>query len=123
MHRSRLHVVIIDSPAPVAEAEVAFWASALGHEPEPEAGTPFTVLAPLGSAQLAHQRLDAGSARIHLDVETDDPEAEAARLESLGATRVGGYEEVVHLHDPAGLIFCVVPVQSDDFAEHATTWT
>ena len=122
VHRSRLHVVIIDSPPDVAEAEVAFWAAALGHRPQPEAGTPFTVLAPLGAAQLAHQRLDEGSGRIHLDIEADDQEAEAARLEALGAVRIGGHEGVVHLRDPAGLVFCVVPVQSDDFEEHATTW-
>ena len=33
MHRSRLQVVLIDSPPDVAEAEIAFWAAALGHEP------------------------------------------------------------------------------------------
>ena len=35
--------------------------------------------------------------------------------------RVGGSDGCVHLRDPAGLIFCVVPVQSDDFEQHATT--
>ena len=123
MHRSRLHVVVIDSPPDVAEAEVAFWGAALGHDPVREEGTPFTVVAPLGQGtELAHQRLATGAARIHLDVETDDPEAEAERLEALGAVRVGGHDGCVHLRDPAGLVFCVVPVQSEDFAEHASVW-
>jgi hypothetical protein len=123
MHRSRLHVVLIDSPPDVAETEVAFWSGALGRDPVPEAGTPFTVLSPLGSGQvLAHQRLEEGAARIHLDVETDDTEVEVRRLEGLGAARVGEHDGCVHLRDPAGLLFCVVPVQSEDFEEQATVW-
>jgi Glyoxalase-like domain len=123
MHRSRLHVVLIDSPADDAEHEVAFWAAALGREPAPEAGTPFTVLSRLGGGELlAHQRLQAGGARIHFDIEADDPRAEVRRLEALGAVSVGEHEGCVHLRDPAGLIFCVVPVQSEDFEQHATTW-
>lgn len=123
MHSSRLHVLLIDSPPDVADAEVAFWAAALGHDPAPEPGTPFTVLAPLGGGSvLAHQRLEHGAARMHVDVETDDPAAEVSRLERLGAVRIGESDGCVHLRDPAGLIFCVVPVQSTDFAERATLW-
>ena len=123
MHRSRLHVVLIDSPADCAEQEVAFWAAALGREPAPEAGTPFTVLSRLGGGELlAHQRLQDGSSRIHFDIETDDPRAEVRRLEALGAVSTGELDECVQLRDPAGLILCVVPVQSEDFEEHATTW-
>ncbi|WP_162529689.1 VOC family protein [Nocardioides caldifontis] len=123
MHRSRLHVVLLDSPAQVSDAEVSFWAGALGSTPEVEEGTPFTVVAPLGSGMvLAHQRLGSGASRVHLDIETDDTEAEVERLEALGAERVGEYDGCVHLRDPAGLLFCVVPVQSEDFAEHATVW-
>jgi hypothetical protein len=123
VHRSRLHVVLIDSPSDVSDAEIAFWGAALGAEPEPEEGTPYTTLAPLGAGRLlAHQRLQDGPARLHLDVETDDTYAEVRRLETLGAVRVGEHDGCVHLEDPAGLVFCVLPVQSDDFAEHATTW-
>jgi hypothetical protein len=123
MHRSRLHVVLIDSPPDSAQAAVAFWAAALGREPEPERGTPFTVLAPLGSGQvLAHQRLQDGPPRMHLDLETDDTDAEVRRLEALGASRLSDTGGCVQLRDPAGLVFCVVPIQSEDFDQHATTW-
>jgi hypothetical protein len=124
MHRSRLHVVLIDSPPERADAEIGFWSAALGRQPVPEAGTPFTALAPLGSAGhlLAHQRLQHGEARIHLDLETDDTEAEVRRLEGLGAVRVGEHDGCVHMRDPAELVFCVVPVQSEDFEQHATVW-
>ena len=123
MHRSRLHVVLIDSPPQVADQEIAFWGAALGREPVPEEGTPFTVLSELrGGEQLAHQRLLEGDARIHLDIETDDVEAEVSRLVGLGAVTTGGHDGCVHMTDPAGLTFCVVPVQSEDFEQHAAVW-
>jgi Glyoxalase-like domain len=124
MHRSRLHVVLIDSPADIAEAEVAFWSAALGSAPEPEAGTPFTSLSPLGSEGhlIAHQRLEDGAARIHLDIETDDTQAEVRRLEGLGAVRIGEHDGCVHMKDPAQLVFCVVPVQSGEFEQYAKVW-
>jgi hypothetical protein len=81
------------------------------------------VLAELGPGQvLVHQRLQEGPSRIHLDIETDDIDAEVRRLLGAGAARVGEYDGCVHMRDPAGLIFCVVPVQSDDFEQHATAW-
>jgi predicted enzyme related to lactoylglutathione lyase len=51
--------------------------------------------------------------RMHLDIDTDDIEAEAARLEGLGATRVAA--QPLHEHgtswilmaDPEGNEFCV----------------
>src|SRR3954453_18522583 len=115
MHRSRLQVVLIDSAPDVADAEVSFWGAALGREPEPEEGTPFTVLSPLGTGLvLAHQRLDDGASRIHLDIETDALAAEVGRLQDLGAVTVGEHDGATQLRDPAGLVFCVVPVQSED---------
>ena len=39
------------------------------------------------------------------------------------AVRVGESDGCVHLADPAGLVFCVVPVQSEDFVEHASVWS
>ncbi|KAB8164644.1 glyoxalase/bleomycin resistance/dioxygenase family protein [Streptomyces sp. 3MP-14] len=123
MHRSRLHVVLIDTPPETSDAELAFWGAALGRQPVPEEGTPFATLTRLaGGELLAHQRLGEGEPRIHLDLESDDVAAEVARVEALGATRIGEHDGCVHLRDPAGLVFCVVPVQSEDFAERATTW-
>ncbi|TNM26032.1 VOC family protein [Streptomyces sedi] len=123
MHRSRLHVFLIDSPPETADAGIAFWSAALGKTPEPAEGTPYTLLSRLeGGEMLAHQRMEEGQARVHLDLETDDVPAEVARLEALGATRTGEADGCVHLLDPTGLVFCVVPTQSEDFTEHATVW-
>ena len=57
---------------------------------------------------LLVQRLGDGPARIHLDIHTDDLAAEVARLERLGAQRLGRLEFWQVMRDPAGLVFCVV---------------
>ena len=122
MHRSRLHVVLFDTPRADADREIGFWTAALGSQAEPEAGTPFTSLARVGPVLVAHQTLGDGPARLHVDIESDDTSAEVARFEGLGAVRIGEADGCVHLEDPAGLVFCVVPVQSEDFEQQATTW-
>jgi catechol 2,3-dioxygenase-like lactoylglutathione lyase family enzyme len=52
--------------------------------------------------------------RLHLDLRPDDQEAEVARLQALGATRVdigqAGDESWVVLADPEGNEFCVLRV-------------
>lgn len=55
--------------------------------------------------------------RVHLDVETDDIEAEVARLEKLGAKRVGDVKRWVVMEAPTGQRFCVVRPQRSDFQE------
>jgi predicted enzyme related to lactoylglutathione lyase len=53
----------------------------------------------------------AGKNRVHLDLTTPDPDAEVARLVSLGATAHEKYEEPglrwTVLTDPVGNEFCV----------------
>jgi hypothetical protein len=46
---------------------------------------------------------------VHIDIHTDDPAAEVARLEDLGAERVLQVHSWWVLRDPAGLLFCVIP--------------
>jgi len=46
---------------------------------------------------------------VHLDIHTDDLNAEVARLERLGAERVQLMNAWWIMRDPAGLPFCVVP--------------
>jgi hypothetical protein len=58
---------------------------------------------------LLIQRLGGGPARVHLDIHTDDPAAEIARLEKLGAELVQQVHAWCVMRDPAGLLFCVVP--------------
>jgi hypothetical protein len=60
----------------------------------------------------------------HIDIETDDLDAEVARLKALGAEPVNTWQEAHTLRAPSGHVFCVVPVHSDPetFASQARTW-
>jgi hypothetical protein len=106
-----LYKVVIDVPEAGFVQEAEFWEGALGTtlvslEKHPEYrgavlhGQEFALLV---------QRLGTGSARVHLDIHTDDLEAEVARLERLGATRLGQVDFWWVMQDPAGLPFCVLP--------------
>jgi hypothetical protein len=126
MHRSRLTSVLIDVAAEAFGAEASFWSGALGRAPVPAAtNEDYQPLEGLVSGlAVMVQRIGAGATpRLHLDIETDDVEAEVRRLERLGAVRVEAVETWWIMRDPAGLLFCVVRVQSpEEFAAYAATW-
>ena len=122
MHRSKLTAALVDVPAEVFEREVSFWAGVVGAEPD--ASDPdfadFGQVVP--GFQFMVQRVGA-PARHHLDVETDDVEAEVRRLEGLGATRVEKVSTWWVMRDPGGLLFCVVRVQTGEaFDRLARQW-
>ncbi len=50
----------------------------------------------------------AHESRVHLDIESDDVEAEVARLEALGAKRVAKVKTWWVLEAPTGQRFCIV---------------
>jgi predicted enzyme related to lactoylglutathione lyase len=107
--------IVIDCADP--ETLAGFWAEALGYRAV-GFGEPYFLLLP---AQRAYppvilQRVPEpkqGKVRIHLDLRVDDVEAEAQRLESLGARRidVGQGHDVawIPMADPEGNEFCVCP--------------
>jgi hypothetical protein len=64
----------------------------------------------------------AHESRLHLDIETDDIEAEVQRLEKLGAMRVKQIRSWWVMEAPTSQRFCVVRVQSPDFERLATRW-
>lgn len=124
MHRSKLAVGLVDVPASVFDREVTFWSGVLGREPGDVGDHPeFRDFGqPVPGFQFLLQRVDDTS-RVHFDIETDDIEAEVRRLEALGAERVRQVHAWWVMRDPAGLLFCVVRVQTGAlFDEHATTW-
>jgi hypothetical protein len=123
VHRSRLSTILIDVPEGSAREAAAFWSAALGVPATPVPGEEqFTSLpGALPSLTLAVQAVDA-DARYHVDLETDDVDAETARLLALGAVEVDRWLECRILRAPGGHLLCVIPRHSDDFADHATTW-
>ncbi|NUU18536.1 VOC family protein [Cellulomonas humilata] len=123
MHRIMLREVIIDAPATDVEAVTRFWSGALAATPHPIPGEPFTALRDAASLpHVATQDIgDDPTPRYHLDIETDDLEAEIARLEGLGATVRTRHADYAVMVDPVGLPFCLLPPVSAEFETRAKT--
>jgi glyoxalase superfamily protein len=125
-HRSRLAVLLLDLPPEVHAAGTAFWAAATGSSVEPDGTDPaWHRLGHLaGGLAFEVQRTGEGTPpRWHVDVETDDVPAEVARLEALGARRRADMGSFWQMTDPAGLVFCVVGVQTGAaFERYAVRW-
>ncbi len=64
----------------------------------------------------------AHESRVHLDIETDDMEAEVKRLEALGARRIEFIKRWWVMEAPTGHRFCVVNPQRKAFGPHLNTW-
>ncbi|MFN8036863.1 MAG: VOC family protein [Acidimicrobiia bacterium] len=99
------------------ERATAFWCAALGYERHGSAGTYRSIMDPGGEQPkiILQQVSDrkSGKNRVHLDLQAGDIEAEAAHLESLGATRATptpldehGVDWIV-MRDPEGNEFCI----------------
>ena len=110
-HYSRLYKIVIDVPEADHDREVAFWSAATGQELVRFDRHPEYHGAELPGQEvgLLVQRLGDGPGRVHLDIHTDDPAADLARLEKLGAELVGQVHAWWIMRDPAGLVFCVIP--------------
>ena len=125
MHKSRLACLVIDCKTDDFDADVAFWGAALGYagrrSEEPEFRHYGELDAPADQPKMLLQKVDHPS-RVHLDIETDDIDAEAARLEELGAKRIAKVRRWWVMEAPSGHRFCVVPPQRPDFADGATEW-
>jgi predicted enzyme related to lactoylglutathione lyase len=126
MHRSRIGLVLIDHPEEDWEEALSFWGGVQGVTPvQGEEDMPeYRTLGTMGSVAVWSQRTGSGTPpRVHLDIETDDVPAEVGRVLALGATVLEERKSYSILQDPAGMIFCVVPVQTgDDFEREALTW-
>lgn len=126
MHKSRLAGFIIDCRTDDLDAAAKFWTEALGFGLRPASGPEEAALyrnfdtGPDG-LHIEVQKVDHDS-RLHLDIETDDIEAEVRRLEQLGAQRVKKVRTWWVMEAPTGQRFCVVRPQRADFAVNANTW-
>ncbi|MGW3347400.1 VOC family protein [Nonomuraea rubra] len=126
MHRSRLFALLIDTPAPEAEAATAFWAAALGAtaRPLPSEEQFISLHGAVPGLAVAVQAIEDGESRFHIDIESDDVEAETRRLIGLGAAEVSRWQECRILRAPGGHLMCVLPVESDPavFEAEARVW-
>lgn len=125
MHRSRVYAVIIDTPAAEAARAAEFWSAALGVPARPLPDQPqFTSLRGAVPGLVTAVKAVDDAPGIHIDIESDDPDAETSRLIALGAERIGRWLECRILRVPGGHVVCVLPVESDPelFDAQATTW-
>ena len=124
MHRSKLSTFVIDCQVEDLEAATRFWSEALGRPmlpPEPEDPDYRMLRAQPTEPQVLTQRVSHPS-RIHLDIESDNLDAEVARLEKLGAKRIGFVKRWWVMEAPTGQRFCVVNPQRGPLGEDANTW-
>ena len=121
MHRSRFAGIIIDCDTDDLDAAADFWSSALGYPRGEEDGIYRSLVAPDGETYVEVQQVDHQS-RVHLDIESDDIDAEAARLEALGARKVGKIKSWWVMEAPTGQRFCVVTSANKHFDQTANEW-
>jgi hypothetical protein len=124
-HRSRLSTFVLDCRVDDLAPHVAFWSAALGKpvaSADEDGDGRYARLATAADEPVLLLQQVGHDSRIHLDIETDDVEAEATRLERLGARRV----EKVHtwwvMEAPSGHRFCVVRMQRTPPGPHLNGW-
>ena len=111
-HKSRLAGFIIDCNVDDLDAAAAFWSQALGTGIEnPDAGDEtceYQVLGEIAGGIYAEVQKVSHPSRVHLDIEADDIDAEAERLEKLGAKKVAFVKRWWVMEAPSGQRFCVI---------------
>jgi len=125
-HRSRLAGFIIDCKTDDLDAAADFWAQALGvtiadrHAGDDTAEYQNFGNTP-GDLYIEVQKVDHPS-RVHLDIEADDIDAEAARLEKLGAKKVAFVKRWWVMEAPTGQRFCVVKMKEPEKRSTPKEW-
>ena len=124
MHKSKLAGFIIDCKTKDLPAAAEFWGGALGMKVEHLPGQEGKYVQLIDGQTGLHVEVQSVShdSRVHLDIETDDIEAEVKRLEALGAKRVEKFPRWWVMEAPTGQRFCVVRPQSPTFADDANSW-
>lgn len=122
MHKSRLAALVLDSQVDDIGPAANFWGKALGYTPIPSdedwASRYVHLEVPMDNFGVLVQKVEHPS-RVHLDIETDNIEAEVHRLQALGASIVKIMPRWTVMEAPTGHRFCIVRPQRPDFHEAA----
>ncbi|RKG56549.1 VOC family protein [Corallococcus sp. AB011P] len=124
MHHSRLSTFVIDCKVEDFDAATRFWSAALGRamKPvDPDSPTYRELEAKPEEPSLLIQQVEHES-RIHLDIESDDLDAEVERLEALGARRIAYVKRWWVMEAPTGQRFCIVRPQRGPLEGRANVW-
>ena len=125
-HRSRLAGFIIDCNTDDLDAAADFWSQALGCSvADRDAGDGSAEYQMFGDTpgnlHIEVQKVDHPS-RVHLDIEADDIDAEANRLESLGAKKIAFVKRWWVMEAPTGQRFCVVRMKHPERGDPPKVW-
>jgi predicted enzyme related to lactoylglutathione lyase len=125
VHKSRLSGFIIDCKTDDVQSAAAFWSGALGMElralPGDEGEKYMQLIDPGNRLHIEVQSVSHPS-RVHLDIESDDVEAEVRRLETLGAKRVQQVQTWWVMEAPTGQRFCVVRAKAESLKQQTHHW-
>ena len=125
-HRSRLAGFIIDCQTDDLDAAADFWSRALGATiADRDAGDDTAEYQMFGNTpgdlHIEVQKVQHPS-RVHLDIEADDVDAEAARLEALGARKIGFVKRWWVMEAPTGQRFCIVKMKHPEQGATPNEW-
>ena len=125
-HRSRLAGFIIDCQTDDLDAAADFWSRALGATiADRDAGDDTAQYQMFGNTpgdlHIEVQKVQHPS-RVHLDIEADDVDAEAARLEALGARKIGFVKRWWVMEAPTGQRFCIVKMKHPEQGATPNDW-
>ena len=126
MHKSKLVTAVIDCQTDDLTEAALFWSAALGRQPDlsDDPATEKYVRVGSGNEELIVllQKVPHAS-RVHLDIESDNIDAEVARLEALGAKRIEKIKSWWVMEAPTGHRFCVVrPQRNGAMPDDANEW-
>lgn len=126
MHKSRLAGFIIDCRTDDVHGAARFWSAALGMQAQAlpaEEGEKYVKLVdPEARLHIEVQSVSHAS-RVHLDIESDDVEAEVERLAGHGARVVQRVHTWVVMEAPTGQRFCVVRAKGESFDKTGNRWS
>ena len=125
-HRSPLSGFIIDCKTDDLDAAADFWAQALGCRIADRAAGDETAEYQMlgdtpGDLHIEVQKVEHPS-RVHLDIEADDIDAEADRLQRLGARKIAFVKRWWVMEAPTGQRFCVVKMKHPERGTPARQW-
>jgi predicted enzyme related to lactoylglutathione lyase len=125
MHHSRLSTLVIDCQVDDLATATAFWSEALGKpvaSPDQDGDGRYAELRTAADEPIILLQKVEHASRVHLDIETDDLDAEAARLEALGARRIEFRKRWWIMEAPTGQRFCVVRMKHPERGATPNVW-
>ena len=126
-HKSRLAGFMIDCQEGDLAKATEFWSKAIGlgvTDPNEGGQNRYAVLDNLRGDLHVEVQIVEHESRVHLDIESDDIEAEVARLKTIGAIEIARPYDArwVVMQAPTGHRFCVVRPKGKLTTSNANNW-